>query len=93
MGFYYERFYIAKDYTKIAFFILSYDSIRLPNGSEHFKAGDKTIYNWSIISFERLHACAYQDDELLEILKDGLSVYGGGVYNKSHPDFSVTFDF
>ena len=93
MGFYYERFYIAKDYTKIAFFILSYDVTYLPNGSEHFKAGDKAIYNWSIISFERLHACAYQDDELLEMLKDGLSVYGGGVYNKSHPDFAVTFNF
>ena len=93
MGFYYERFYIAKGYTKIAFFILSYDITYLSNGSEHFKVGDKTIYNWSIISFERLHACAYQDDELLEILKDGLSAYGGGVYNKSHPDFAITFNF
>ena len=93
MGFYYEPFYIAKDYTKIAFFILSCDKLYLPNGNEHITPGDKVIYNWSIISFKRINTCTYKDEELLEILKDGLSVYGMGAQNKSHPDFSVTFDF
>ena len=86
-------FLYCKGLCEDCFFILSCDKEYLPNGNEHITPGDEAIYNWSIISFERLHACAYQDDELLEMLKDGLSVYGGGVYNKSHPDFAVTFDF
>ena len=54
MGFYYEPFHIAKDYTKIAFFILSCDKLYLPNGNEHITPGDKVIYNWSLISFKRI---------------------------------------
>jgi len=37
--------------------------------------------------------CTYKNKELLEILKDGLSVYGMGVQNEIHPDFAVTFNF
>ena len=93
MGFYYERFYIAKDYAKITFFILSCDKEYLPNGNEHITPGDEIIYNWSIASFERINMCTYKDEELLEILKDGLCVYGMGVQNEIHPDFAVTFNF
>lgn len=94
MRFYYERFYIAKDYKKIAFFILSCDQIYLPGGNENITLADEVVYNWSVAYFEKLNACVYKDSELLEILKDGLSVYGlGAKRNESFPNFIVTFNF
>ena len=90
---FYSRFYIAKNYIKIAYFRLIHNRTS-PNNSEFIVPGDEVIYNWSIISFEKYDTCTYKYSELLEILKEGLTTYGKGVQiNESHPDFTVTFDF
>lgn len=94
MGYYYERLYITENYINIAFFELSCDAKHLPNGNKHITLGDEVIYNWSIISFEEYSTCTYRYSELLEILKEGLTIYGQGIQiNQSHPNFTVTFNF
>ena len=90
---FYSRFYIAKNYIKIAYFRLI-NNTTSPNNSEFIVPGDAVIYNWSIISFEKYNTCIYKYSELLEIFKVGLTTYGQGVWiNESHPDCTVTFDF
>ena len=77
---FYSRFYIAKNYIKIAYFRLI-NNTTSPNNSE-------------FIAFEKYNTCTYKYSELLEIFKEGLTTYGQGVWiNESHPDFTVTFDF
>lgn len=62
----------------------------------HYIEGEVHEYIWEeIIRYFPDDLNGNNPDEIIEILKEALKVYGGGWYenNKYHPEFTVSFNF